>query len=199
MLSLAFPKNRPRIHSTGHQRPEAHQAHHLILSISRNSGWLDKTIQKRPTIWMKTLQIQSSKCSLVECCIDTTISNQASLINLVWKGIHGSNNNKINQSSSIHCVHAPGSSRSSEAQVSGVRLLTSLRLAGQGTLTIRSVFPMINNLFLCFWLKFNKNIFQRGEDLLKAGEERSTFTPYRLIPLLSPFSYSLFIWASRVS
>lgn len=152
---------------------------------------------------MKTLKIQSSKCSLIECCIDTTISSRASLVNPVRKGIHGSNNNKINQSSSIHYVHAPGSSWSSvllnEAQVSGVRLLTSLRLAGQGMLTIRSVFPMINNLFLCFWLKFNKNIFQRGEDLLKAGEERSTFTPHRLIPLLSPFSYSLFIGASRVS
>lgn len=133
---------------------------------------------------------------------NTQQTHRFSLVNPVQKRMHGSNNNKINSSSSVHCLHSPWSCSSvplNEAHVSGVRLLTSLRLAGQGKLTIRSVFPMINNLFLCFWLKFNKNIFQRGEDLLKAGEERSTFTAHRLIPLLSPFSDSLFIWASRVS
>lgn len=84
-----------------------------------------------------------------------------------------------------------------EARTSVAKLLSSLRLARQEKLTIRLVFPMINNLFLCFWLKFNKKIFQQREDLLKAGEERSTLIPHTTNLPLSPFSNSLFIWMSR--
>lgn len=46
-----------------------------------------------------------------------------------------------------------------EACLSFVELLTSVSLAEQGKLTIGPVFPLINNLFLCFWLKFNKKNF----------------------------------------
>lgn len=66
--------------------------------------------------------------------------------------------------------------------------LASGNLARQRTLTARLVFPMINNLFLCFWLKFNKKMFQQGKDLLKAGEERSTFAPRKTNPFISLLS-----------
>lgn len=67
--------------------------------------------------------------------------------------------------------------------------LASGSLARQRKLRAQLVFPMINNLFLCFWLKFNKKMFQQGKDLLKAGEERSTFAPHKTNPSISLVSH----------